>query len=86
MSADTRNKSAKRRRSKSADFESDAKLGEIGKNKPPVRLPQRSEAVSGDESAGLTPIAAAQKKKPESAKMGKSAKARLTPPGKPKPR
>jgi hypothetical protein len=31
-----------------------------GKGKAPVRLPQRSEAVSGDESKGLTPIAAAQ--------------------------
>ena len=28
--------------------------------KAPVRLPQRSQAVSGDEDKGLTPIAAAQ--------------------------
>lgn len=34
-----------------------------GKGKAPVRLPQRSEAVSGNEKKGLTPIAAAQKKK-----------------------
>jgi hypothetical protein len=36
------------------------------RGKPSVRLPQRSEAVSGDEAKGvLTPIAAAQKKKPK---------------------
>jgi hypothetical protein len=37
--------------------------------KTPVRLPQRSEAISGDEKKGLTPIAAAQKKpKPRAGK------------------
>jgi hypothetical protein len=38
------------------------------KPKTPVRLPQRSEAVSGDEKKGLTPIAAAQKKQKSSFK------------------
>jgi hypothetical protein len=34
------------------------------KGKPSVRLPQRSETISGDEAKGdITPIAAAQKKK-----------------------
>ena len=39
------------------------------KPKTPVRLPQRSEAISGDEKKGLTPIAAAQRKlKPRTVK------------------
>jgi hypothetical protein len=37
-------------------------LPETRKPKAPVRLPQRSEEVAGDEQAGTTPIAAAQKK------------------------
>ena len=35
---------------------------ETRKPKAPVRLPQRSEAVAGDEQQETTPIAAAQKK------------------------
>ena len=34
------------------------------RGKAPVRMPQRSEAVAGNEAKGITPIAAAQKKKP----------------------
>jgi hypothetical protein len=37
-------------------------MPETRKPKAPVRLPQRSEEVAGDEQAGTTPIAAAQKK------------------------
>ena len=38
----------------------------LGRGKASVRLPQRSEAVAGDEANGdATPIAAAQKKKPQ---------------------
>ena len=41
---------------------SKAKPRKIAKATPKVRLPQRSEAVSGDEEKGMTPIAAAQTK------------------------
>jgi hypothetical protein len=44
------------------------------KPKSPVRLPQRSEAISGDEKKGLTPIAAAQKK--QKSRTGKAIKRR----------
>jgi hypothetical protein len=46
------------------------KVSRAGNAKAPVRLPQRSEAVSGDESKVPTPIAAAQKKKPNSIRLG----------------
>jgi hypothetical protein len=39
-----------------------AKSENKDKPKTPVRMPQRSEAVSGNEKEGVKPIAAAQKK------------------------
>jgi hypothetical protein len=36
-------------------------LPQARKPKAPVRMPQRSEDVAGDEQEGTTPIAAAQK-------------------------
>jgi hypothetical protein len=43
-----------------------AKTAPALKGKPAVRLPQRSEAVSGDAANGeASPIAAAQKKTPK---------------------
>jgi hypothetical protein len=36
-------------------------LPQTRKPKAPVRMPQRSEEVAGDEQEGTTPIAAAQK-------------------------
>jgi hypothetical protein len=47
--------------------------------KPLIRLPQRSTAISGNESKGLTPIAAVQKKKPKTPELDKIARAKPKP-------
>jgi hypothetical protein len=53
-------------------------LGKIAKSRPPERLPERSEAVSGKESEGITPIAAAQSKETQK-KIAKDAKVAPSP-------
>lgn len=45
--------------------------------KPVGRMPERSEAISGDESKGLEPISAAQSEEVNSAKLGKITKAKI---------
>jgi hypothetical protein len=53
------------------------KLGKIAKSRVAGRMPARSEAMAGDESEGLTPVATAQEAKPgKIAKVEKIAKAK----------
>ena len=52
------------------------KLGKIAKSKVGGRMPERSEAISGDESKGLTPVSTAQQTKPKSSPSQKIARAK----------
>lgn len=56
--------------------EKDDSFKSVAKSKVAGRMPERSEAISGDESKGLTPVTAPQETNQKSSKLGKIAKAK----------
>ena len=57
-------------------YEEDNSFKSVAKTKVVGRMPERSEAISGNESKGRTPVAAAQETNQKFSKLRKIAKAK----------